>query len=90
MARRNRHRLDVLAVSTDRGWSAVQRFFEGNVPSIVVRDPSGEGSRTYRVTSLPDTYLIDPQGRIRARFSGAQNWSAPEMGKLLDRFMLES
>lgn len=88
MARRNRGRLDVWAVTTDREWTTVRRFFEGEVPSIVVRDPSGGGSRAYGVTSLPDSYLIDPQGRIRARFSGAQNWSASEMDEILDQLML--
>ncbi len=90
MARRNRGRLDVWAVSTDPEWSAVERFFEGNVPSIVVRDPGGEGSQAYRVTSLPDSYLIDPQGRIRARFSGAQNWTAGDMAAILERILTSS
>ena len=89
MARRNRHRLQVWAVSTDRDWATVRRFHHGDMPSIVVRDPTGEGSRTYGVSELPDSYLIGPQGRIRARFSGAQNWSAPEMDRILDRLMLE-
>lgn len=89
MARRNRHRLQVWAVSTDREWAAVRRFRRGDVPSMVVRDSTGQGSRAYGVSELPDTYLIDPQGRIRARFSGAQNWSAPEMGRILDELMME-
>lgn len=90
MARQNRDRLDVWAVTTDREWSTVSRFFEGDVPSVVVRDPSGVGSRAFGVTSLPDSYLIDPQGRIRARFSGAQNWSTAEMEKILDQIILNS
>ena len=90
MARQNRSRLDVWAVSTDREWSTVDRFFEGNVPSFVVRDSRGVGSQAYGVTTLPDSYLIDPQGRIRARFSGAQNWSAREMDKILDQITLNS
>ena len=90
MARQNRNRLDVWAVSTDREWSAVDRFFEGTVPSLVVRDPGGVGSQAYGVTTLPDSYLIDPQGRIRARFAGAQNWSAGAMDKILDEITLHS
>lgn len=75
MARRNRRRLEVWAITTDREWMAVHRFIGGDVPSVVVRDPSGAASRSYGVTGLPDSYLIDPQGRIRAKFSGAQNWT---------------
>ena len=57
----------------------------GGRPSLqVVRDPTGEAADAYRVTGLPDSYLIDPAGRIRARFSGAQNWRAPEMDEVID------
>jgi len=89
MARRNRHRLQVWAVTTDRDWVAVHRFIEGDVPSVIVRDPSGAASQSYGVTDLPDSYLIDPRGHIRARFSGAQNWSAREMDNILNQLMLE-
>jgi thiol-disulfide isomerase/thioredoxin len=83
LAERKRGRLQVWAVSTDRDWSSVQRFLKRRIPPEVVRDPTGSATNNYRVTGLPDSYLIDPDGRIRARFSGAQNWSAPEMDRLL-------
>lgn len=89
MARRNQHRLQVWAVSVDREWAAVREFHHGELPSIVVRDPTGESARSYGVSELPDSYLIDPQGRIRAKFAGAQHWSAPEMDRILDELMLE-
>jgi thiol-disulfide isomerase/thioredoxin len=90
MAARNRHRFQVWAITTDHDWRAVRQFIEGDVPSVVVRDPSGAASRSYGVTGLPDSYLVDPRGRIRARFSGAQNWSTREMDKILNQLMLES
>ena len=90
MARRNRARLDVWAISTDPEWSSVRRFFGASVPSPVVRDPSGAGWRALSVTTLPDSYLVGPDGRIRARFSGAQHWTSEKMGKILDQLMRES
>lgn len=87
MADRHRDRLGVWAVSMDVDWATVQRFLGDDVPALVVRDPEGITSQAYRVTELPDSYLIDPQGVIRARFSGAQNWSAREMDRVLDGFV---
>lgn len=90
MAKRNRDRLEVWAVSTDREWATVQRFLKGPMSPRVVRDPDGSGSRRYGVTGLPDTYLIDPQGRIKARFSGAQNWNGHKMDKILEQLIIKS
>jgi thiol-disulfide isomerase/thioredoxin len=87
LASRKRDRIQVWAVSTDREWGAVQRFLDGDVPPGVVRDSNNEATRVYGVTGLPDSYLIDPDGRIRARFSGAQNWSSREMDRILDQLV---
>lgn len=87
MADRHRDRLDVWAVGMDADWETVRRFLGGQVPSIVTRDVGGTTSRSYLVTELPDSYLIDPQGVIRARFFGAQDWSAREMDRILDGFV---
>jgi thiol-disulfide isomerase/thioredoxin len=90
MARRNRDRLDVWAISTDSEWVSVDRFLNGSVPSIIVRDRDGSASSAYGVTTLPDSYLIDPEGNVRARFSGPQNWTSREMDTILDRFILQT
>lgn len=80
-------RLDVWAISLDTDWSTVRRFLGREVPSIVVLDLEATTSRAYGVTELPVSYLIDPQGVIRARFPGAQNWRAPDMQRALDRLV---
>ena len=90
LASRKRGRIQVWAVSTDTEWSVVQRFLDGDVPPVVVRDSNNEASRAYGVTDLPDSYLLDREGRIRARFSGAQNWSSREMDRILEQLMLTS
>jgi thiol-disulfide isomerase/thioredoxin len=87
LAKNNRHRLTVWAISTDPDWSIVRRYLDEDVPAQVVRDAGGAGSRAFRVTGLPDSYLIGPDGLIRARFSGAQRWTSKEMDRILDRLM---
>jgi thiol-disulfide isomerase/thioredoxin len=85
LARRDPARLRVWAVSADAGWEDVRRFFEGAIPEHVVRDPTGDAARAYSVRQLPDTYLLDPQGRVIARFASRQEWDAREMHATLSR-----
>jgi len=80
--RRHADQLTVWAVAVDPDWETVERFLARPATRPVVRDPGG-AARAYGVTVLPDTYLVDPGGRIVARFAGARNWRAEEMDRLL-------
>jgi thiol-disulfide isomerase/thioredoxin len=84
LERRERQRLRVWIISTDPDWGPIRQFFRGTIPSTVVRDLGG-GFQAYGVTALPDSYLLDPDGRVVARFAGGQHWDSPEMTKILNR-----
>lgn len=72
----------VVTVSTDAGPDDVrdtlQVALNGEPPFPVLFDPDATvvaekfGTRLY-----PETWIIDPQGVIRARFDGARDWSEP-------------
>ena len=66
----------VLAISLDPAWPPVRAFFDGEAPPEVARDPSGELARALGVSSLPDSYLVDSEGRAVRRIAGALDWSA--------------
>lgn len=87
LARRDPERLRVWAVSTDPEWGIVENFFRGEIPGYVVRDPGG-AARAYTVRGLPDSYLLDPGGRVVARFAGGQDWTSDEMRRVLDGVMV--
>ena len=87
LERRGRERRNVWIVSTDTEWKPVQAFFKGEIPASVVRD-ARESHRVYGVDGLPDSYLLDPSGRIVARFAGGQHWSSDAMRKTLDRLIV--
>ena len=76
-------RLTLLAISEDRDWKSVQTYFDGQVPPEILWDASGEGEKLYEVSTLPDTYLVDPKGRLILRFGGARDWSSPAAKRLL-------
>lgn len=50
------------------------------VSYTMVRDPDHEAHGAWRVMALPSLFLVDQEGRIRGRFSGADSWEAVEAG----------
>lgn len=67
----------VVALSTDDDWRPVSAFFAGPPPPEVLREPNGRLARTLGVSALPDTYLIDAEGRAIRRIAGARDWTDP-------------
>jgi len=78
-------RVRVVAVATDPGLQEIRTFFGGEPPSEVFRDYSGSARRNYRVSDLPDTYLVTADGVIRVRFAGAQAWGTKRVRDLVGR-----
>jgi len=76
-------RVRVVAVATDREWDQVRSFFKGELPPEVFRDATGSAYRAYRVSNLPDTYLVSEDGLVRMRFVVAQDWRSPDARKAL-------
>jgi thiol-disulfide isomerase/thioredoxin len=78
-------KFQLVAVSVDEGgWPEVDRFFLGNPPPYAVAlDQTGRASQTYGTTRFPETYLIDPAGNLRLKFSGPRNWTDPSVFTLL-------
>jgi len=78
----------LVAVSVDEGgWPEVDKFFSGNPPPYpVALDQAGRTSQTYGANQLPQTYLIDPSGNLRFKFSGPRNWMDPSVFTLLASF----
>ena len=70
----------VLTVSTDEGPEAVRDTLKVTLNSdplfTVLFDPESKVvNGSYGTRLFPETWLIDPDGVIRARFDGAKNWS---------------
>jgi len=66
----------LLAV-TDEAWPVVERYFDGAVPSAVVQDPTGAAAADWRVSGLPDTFVV-LEGRLRHRMGGPRDWRTNE------------
>lgn len=95
LARMARGRKDfvVVTVSTDEGPDAVRDTLKvalgGDPPFPVLFDPESNIVRDrYGTTLFPETWIIDPNGIIRARFDGARDWAgalAVDLGEMVSR-----
>jgi cytochrome c biogenesis protein CcmG/thiol:disulfide interchange protein DsbE len=72
--------LVVLAVSQDKEESAYKQFLEKNpVSFMTVRDPSKDVQLKYGTNLLPESYLIDSNGKVIEKFISSQAWASPQM-----------
>jgi thiol-disulfide isomerase/thioredoxin len=69
-------RVPVLAV-TDEPWPVVERYFGDDVPDGIVRDPTGRAAAAWRVSGLPDTFVVRG-GRVVGRMGGPREWQSDE------------
>ncbi|MCZ7619499.1 MAG: TlpA family protein disulfide reductase [Myxococcota bacterium] len=68
---------EMLAVSVDAGRSEVEAFQERlGVTFPILLDPAKRVSASYQSYRFPESFLIDSEGRILARYIGPRDWDA--------------
>lgn len=68
----------LVSLSVDDDWAAVKGFFKGQAPTFpVLLDKGARVSGSYGTTQFPESYVIDPSGKVIAKFTGARDWSDP-------------
>ena len=81
---------EVLAVSIDAKSDRAEvaefrREFGLSFP--VLLDPGQTAHTAFGVTGVPETYLIDTQGRLAERFIGPRNWDDPRYERAVRRLL---
>ena len=80
----SRNSFQLLAVSADDGWDAVDKFFAGRKPPYsVVLDRGAVVSRSWGTTRFPESYLVDASGKLRLKFAGPRDWTDLDVLTLL-------
>lgn len=75
----------MLAVNVEEdGFAAAERFLE-EVPVTfpILLDPAQTAAGLYRVHGLPQTFIIDREGRIVEQVMGARDWHARDVVEFL-------
>lgn len=81
---------EVIAVSLDYNpLEAIPRFLSRNeLPNLNIYYESATGFYdSFEPTSLPQTYLISPEGKIIGEMAGPAIWDSPEAIALIERFL---
>lgn len=89
-ARRYQGKLEILAITVDDEWSEVERFFAGQKPTFTLLwDPQRQVAAEYGTEKFPETYLVDPRGKIHSKFVGARDWNSQAASHLLERLLVQ-
>lgn len=71
---------EMLAISVDTEWGAVEGFFRKHsfeLPTAL--DPGRQVASRYRATGFPETFFIDGNGVVLQKFIGPKAWTDPQM-----------
>lgn len=91
-------RFTMIAVSVDDGWGPVGEYFGGPPPAglAVALDTELLVTRAYYCAArggcpdsmkFPETYIVDPTGRLVAYVVGPRDWSVPEARLFLEHLI---
>jgi peroxiredoxin len=70
----------ILGVSEDEDPVAYEKFLrDHHVTFPTFRDPTKKIKESYGTSLIPDTYLIDREGRLARKIVSAQDWQSPEI-----------
>ncbi|MBY0400545.1 TlpA family protein disulfide reductase [Myxococcota bacterium] len=78
-ARLPRDRFELVAISIDEEPEKIGEFVERYALSFpIALDPGKRVATAYQTMGVPESLLVDAQGRIVERYVGPREWDAPE------------
>ena len=79
-------KVTVFAVSTDDDNDAYHKFLKKyDIEFLTVNDQEKKSAEIYGTTGQPETFIIDPSGKLRRKFIGPVNWTSPEIVDYLEK-----
>lgn len=70
-------KIEVVTITTDKSWQDVAPALSPNTALRVLFDPDKKVVHDkFGTRMFPETYIIDRDGVVRARFDGARDWSS--------------
>ena len=74
----------VLAVSFHDDEASYREYLiDNHIDLLTIFDSTEKSNQAFGTTRPPETYIIDPQGKIRRKFIGPQDWNSPEITNYL-------
>lgn len=84
----------MVAISVDPQAQDARAFMQEFMPGqrsamTILHDPTSATAQSYGTELLPETYIIDRNGIIVARFVNAYDWTRPEVKQLIELLLIE-
>jgi len=81
---------ELVAVSVDDGRAEVEAFRQRMDLSFpILLDPEKRVANRYQSYRFPESWLVDREGRLVARFIGPRDWDAPVYVQRIERLLAE-
>jgi len=64
---------------------AYYRVHNLSFPSLI--SPGNEAAKSYGITGVPETFIIDKNGIVREKIVGPLEWSKPENIKMIEKYL---
>ncbi|MBT8493764.1 MAG: TlpA family protein disulfide reductase [Deltaproteobacteria bacterium] len=87
--------IEIVTLASDDDWAEIQKLFPDGPPFRVLLDPPGEGgnigrvARSFGVTAVPETFLVDKNGVVQHYYINKRNWSSSVAKTCLRSFLDE-
>jgi cytochrome c biogenesis protein CcmG/thiol:disulfide interchange protein DsbE len=82
--------LVVLAVSQDKDGARYSRFVrQMQAGFLTLRQPDQTIQRSYGTSQIPESYLIDRNGKVQAKFISDQDWTSPTIVERIRSLLAE-
>lgn len=84
--------LQIIGISEDGesggGWRAVDTYVHQHpLNFVILLDPDGHVADQFGTQAIPETFLIDQQGRLVRNFFGAYEWDDPAIIKQIEMLL---
>ena len=84
--------MEMIAVSLDQKERDASRFLQQFLPNessamTVLWDPESRVANAYGTELIPETYIIDRDGTVVARFVNEYDWTRPEVKRLVEALL---
>lgn len=81
-------RVGLVTITVDEGWKDVASYFPQGTDLRVLFDPEEKVAKgIFGTEKYPETFLLDKERRIRARFDGEREWHSEPMLRYIASFL---
>lgn len=78
----------VLGISVDKDPKIYRSFLDrARVSFLTARDPESKINAEYGTFKYPETYIINPQGKVVQKIIGAETWTDPRMTQMIRSYL---